>query len=128
VSVSRPAAGFTLLEVLVALAITASGIAAMTAALGGRVDRAAALEARVMGEWLASNRLAELRISRAWPPEGEYTGQAHQGDRPLYYVEQVSNTDDPDLRRVDVRVYADEARTRTVATLFGYLSRQRVPG
>lgn len=125
---TRLASGFTLLEVLVALAITASGIAAMTAALGGRIDRAAALEARVMGEWLASNRLAERRIGRSWPDTGEYPGQARAGDRDLYFVEQVSNTDDPDLRRVDVRVYSDPDRTRSVGSLFGYLSRHRAPG
>lgn len=124
----RHAAGFTLLEVIVALGITATGIAALTSALGGRADRAALMETRVMGEWLAGNRIADLRLRREWPAPGEYRGEGVQGEQTLYYVERVSDTDDPDLRRIDVQVFSDESREHAVAALFGYLSRFRAPG
>jgi len=119
----RAEGGFTLLEILVALAIVVTGIAAAVQAAGVIVDQTGNLESRMLSSWVASNRLAELRLSRSWPGPGGYQGAAVQGGRDWYYTEQVTETSDPDLRRVDLLVYEDAARRRESASLFGYLRR-----
>ncbi|NOZ10619.1 MAG: type II secretion system minor pseudopilin GspI [Gammaproteobacteria bacterium] len=115
--------GFTLLEVLVALVIVATGIAATTQALGALTARTAALEARMLSTWVASNRLAENRFMRTWPGLGGYQGEVKQGGRTWYYREDVVATPDPDIRRMNVYVYADEARQDQSGFLFGFLTK-----
>lgn len=115
--------GFTLLEVLVALVIVAMGIAATTQAMGALTGRTEALEARMLSIWVASNRLAENRFTRAWPSLGGYQGAASQGGRTWYYREEVVATPDPEIRRMNVYVYADEARQDQSGFLFGFLTK-----
>jgi len=59
--------GFTLVEVLVALAIVALGSAAVMTALGTGSQSTSRLRERSYAEWVALNRLAEIRVSRDWP-------------------------------------------------------------
>lgn len=115
--------GFTLLEILVALAVVAIGIAAVVNATSASVDRAAALEAKVLSTWVASNRLAEMRLTRTWRAPGETQGSAALGGRDWYYREQVTATPDPDILRVDIWVYGDESREVETGYLFGYLGK-----
>ena len=115
--------GFTLLEVLVALVIVATGIAATTQALGALTGRTEALEARMLSTWVASNRLAENRFTRSWPGLGGYQGEAKQGGRTWYYREEVVATLDPDIRRVNVYVYSDEGHQDQSGFLFGFLTK-----
>lgn len=119
--------GFTLLEVLAALAIAVVGIAAVAKATSSAIDVLQTTEDHVLASWVASNRLAELRIRRAWP--GAITKNSSQGlgGRVWYYSESISQTADPDLLRVDLSVYSDQEHQHLGATLFGYLARYSPP-
>lgn len=119
----RPEAGFTLLEVLVALAVLAVGVTAAVQAGAGLAGRSAELDARWLATWVAADRIAEHRLLGDWPVTGEHQGEARQGGRRWYYREAVTGTADPDIRRIDIRVYADADRRREVGYLFGYLGR-----
>jgi general secretion pathway protein I len=119
----RREGGFTLIEVLVALAVVATGISAMVTLSGGAADRAGRMDSRVLGTWTAANRLAELRLVHAWPGPGITQTQSAEGGRRWYLRENVQATADPDLRRIDIQVFGDEAQTDEVANLFGYLAK-----
>lgn len=119
--------GFTLLEILAALAIAVIGIMAVAKTTHSAVGLLQSTEDRVLATWVASNRLAELRIARAWPsPVGRDLVQ-EQGGRTWYTREEVSATVDPDLLRIDLTVYRDEDYQHLSATLFGYLARYSPP-
>ncbi len=119
--------GFTLLEILAALAIAAVGIAAVAKATGGAASVLQVTENRLLGSWVASNRIAELRLSRRWPATKSSDRTDVMGGRTWYYRESLSTTADPDILRVDIRVYTDPDHNDQSASLFGYVARSTPP-
>lgn len=119
--------GFTLLEILAALAITVIGIAAVVKVTGSAVDVLQTTEDRVLASWVASNRLAEMRLSRNWPAAATRDFSEKYGGRDWYCREKVTETADPDLLRVDISVHADKDHQDLSAKLFGYIARYSPP-
>ena len=58
----RQASGFTLVEVMVALAVVAVALPALLLTLSQQIDGLRYLEDRSHAQWVAANRLAELRL------------------------------------------------------------------
>lgn len=119
----RPIRGFTLLETLVALAILAIALSAAFRAMGVTAQSAAELRERLIGDWVAENRLAELRATGAWPGPGSSEGTADQAGRRYRWREEVKATPNPLFRRVDVSVFAPESDSHAIARLTGYVAR-----
>lgn len=119
----RRAAGFTLVEILVALLILGVALTAAFRALGATTLSAAGLQTRQLADWVAANRLAELRVTGAWPEVGSAEGEAEQGGRKFLWHEEVRATPNPLFRRVDLVVYADGDARQTMARLSGFVAR-----
>ncbi|MGN6648758.1 type II secretion system minor pseudopilin GspI [Trinickia sp.] len=96
--------GFTMIEVLVALAIIAVALAASLRAVGMLANDEAELHRRLLAGWSADNALTELHLMRQWPELGTQTFDCSQGNLPLTCVEQVTATPNPIFRRVEVSV------------------------
>lgn len=111
--------GFTLLEVMVALAVLAIalGAALQTAATGSR--QLAELETRTVASWVAQNVAAELQLAQSWPPVGTRQGVQSQFDREWAWQVRIEATADPDLRRLEIRVQPREGEgtSRLLAAL-----------
>jgi len=113
--------GFTLIEVLVALAIVAVALLAGVRAVGAMAQTNAELKLRLLAQLAAENRIAELRVAGAFPPVGVRAAECPQGRAPLQCVEEVKATPNPLFRRVEVRVYEGAQRERMLAELVGVL-------
>ncbi|MEA3117450.1 MAG: ral secretion pathway protein [Paraburkholderia sp.] len=101
----RPnALGFTMIEVLVALAIIAVALAAALRASAMLAADEAALHRRLVAGWSADNALAQLYLSREWPNIGSRSFDCSQGNQPLTCTARVSATPNPVFRRVEVVV------------------------
>lgn len=111
--------GFTLLEVLVALAILSIGVLAAMRALTMVTQSAAELRDRQLADWIAQNRLAELRAQGVFPAIGTGEGVAVQAGRSFKWQQEVKPTPNPLFRRVDVRVFADSG-DNALAQLSGF--------
>ena len=96
--------GFTMIEVLVALAIIAVALAASLRAVGMLANDEAELHRRLLAGWSADNALTELRLAREWPELGTQTSDCSQGNLPLTCTERVTATPNPIFRRVEVSV------------------------
>lgn len=66
----RNARGFTLLEVLVALAVLALALAAGIKAAGSNIDNSAYLRDRTLAHWVAMNKLTEMQVFNKFPATG----------------------------------------------------------
>ncbi len=65
--------GFTLIEVMVALAVVSISLLALTQGLGQFVFHQAGLQERVAATWVAQNRLVELRYTQTDSIEAQKT-------------------------------------------------------
>lgn len=101
---SRSAPGFTLLEVLVALAVLAIVLAATARAIWQGTDITAALRDRTLAMWVAQDRLTQHQAVSAWPDIDEYTGERVLAGWTWYWRERVSGTDEALLRRIEIEV------------------------
>ena len=102
----RAQRGFTLLEVLVTLAIFATVAAAVLTASVRSLQNAARLEDKTLAGWIADNRLGELQLASSPPAPGrDSRGLSFAGRQWLLYSETVI-TSDPGLRRVTLWVAA----------------------
>lgn len=100
----RHTRGFTMIEVLVALAIIAIALAASLRAVGSLANGEADLHRRLLAGWSADNELARLRLTRAWPEIGSRSVQCPQGNLKLVCTQTVSATPNPIFRRVEISV------------------------
>ncbi|HEV7836220.1 MAG TPA: type II secretion system minor pseudopilin GspI [Caballeronia sp.] len=96
--------GFTMIEVLVALAIIAVALAASLRAVGALANGEADLHRRLLAGWSADNELAQLRLTHTWPDIGTRTFDCSQGNLKLTCTDRVSTTPNPIFRRVEVIV------------------------
>ena len=119
---NRGQGGFTLVEVLVALAILAVALAAASRTAIAMTDSSQALRERLLAGWVAQNRLAELQARRAWPALGTREGQVEQAGLALAWRETVHGTPNAAFRRVEISV-TRPGETHRLAELTGYLVR-----
>jgi general secretion pathway protein I len=103
--VSPRARGFTLVEVLLALAIVSLLLGSLGRVAAGTIESVEFLRTRQLAEWVAEDRVAILRATRAFPPVGAQEGRTTQGGRVFYWREEVSQTPNERFRRVDVSVF-----------------------
>ena len=96
--------GFTMIEVLVALAIIGVALAASIRAVGSLATGEADLHRRLLAGWSADNELAQLRLSRQFPQIGSRTFDCSQGNLKLMCTQRVSQTPNPIFRRVEMLV------------------------
>ena len=66
--------GFTLLEVLVALVIVAFGMGAVLASLSAAANNVSALREKTLAQWVALNRVADVRLNLQTPQTGTTEG------------------------------------------------------
>jgi general secretion pathway protein I len=120
--------GFTLLEMLIAIAIIGVIGAAVSTAVGGVANQTRGLEQRTVASWIASNHLTRMRmLQRREPqslPEGTKQTRLVFADRQWEVETEVKSTDHPWIRRVEVSVFeaTDEAgRLGPYGQLSGFL-------
>lgn len=103
----REAAGFTLIEIVVAVAVLATALGAVIVGMTRHADNAGSLRDKTVALWVAHNRLAEIELQQAWPDIGRSDGDAEMAGADWRWFVEVSETPDPNVRRVDIRVQLD---------------------
>jgi general secretion pathway protein I len=105
----RPVSGFTLIEVVVAIAIVALGLGALFNVLANTASNIGSLRERTFASWIANNRIAEVRLGTVFPSVERTTGELEYAGSKWRYEQVVSQTAVEGLRRIDVRVGPKDA-------------------
>ncbi|MDO8925683.1 MAG: type II secretion system minor pseudopilin GspI [Sideroxyarcus sp.] len=113
--------GFTLLEVLVALFILAVAMTAVSHTANSSIHHVDAMRTRIIGDWVAQNRMAQHQARGDWPAPGIQSGEEIQAGQTYTWEEEVITTPNPTLRRIIVRVHAPADANHTLRELTGYL-------
>jgi general secretion pathway protein I len=119
--------GFTLLEVLIALAVLALSMGAVIKATSDYTGNQSYLRDRTMAIWVARNILVQYQVSGEWLSVGERKGTEEMGNQEWRWLARISQTEESELRRMDVEVYPldSDDDENPVSVLSGFL---REPG
>jgi general secretion pathway protein I len=109
--------GFTLLEVLVALVIIGTALAASLRAVASLTQNSSELRAAMMATWSAENRLTQIRLAHEWPPIGRRDFSCAQAELSLRCEEQIYPTPNPAFRRVEVVVVDERQASHRIIML-----------
>lgn len=115
------AGGFTLVEVLVALAVVAVSLAAIIKVGMETGYNFTYLRDRSMAQWVAADRLTEMQAMELWGT-GRDSGRREMAGRTWRWETEIVPTPVAELRRVTVRVYAEDGGDEPLTTLDGFIS------
>jgi len=120
---ARRARGFTLVEVLVALMIVALGLGALMVAVNGTARTSGYLRDKTLAQWIALNRLSEVRLNVTKFGQNTDTGELNFANRKWHYDTRYFDTSIGTMQRVVVRVYSGDAKTKgnPIAESIGFL-------
>ena len=113
----RACAGFTLIEVLVALSIVAVALIAGLQATSALTNNAQRQSDILLAHVCAENELVRTRLQRQMPGVGDTTTSCEQGSRVLQVTLSVRPTPNPEFRKVDAQVSDGDSRILQISTI-----------
>jgi general secretion pathway protein I len=113
--------GFSLLEMLIALAIIAITLAAAGRMASAATTTVSRYQQHSLALWVAQNRLAWHQLRQTDTSLGSREGESLQGAQRFHWHETIQVTPRADFRRIDIRVYHTNDRQFALATLTGFV-------
>jgi general secretion pathway protein I len=101
--------GFTLIEVVVAVAVIAVGLMGTIKTVGTVTKNTAYLNERVIASWVAQNAMASYELNLEGDAEKETTGSEEVAGIEWYWTKTLVNTQDPGIQRVEIDVRRNSA-------------------
>ena len=109
--------GFTLVEVLVALAIFSLAALALLRLQGSALGTAARLDDKTLAAIVARNQAVEVMVAALPPAFGSVSGVERNGGRDWRWVRDTQRTPDPRLQRIEIRVAGPDGSTAAALTV-----------
>jgi general secretion pathway protein I len=109
--------GFTLLEVLVALAVFSLAALALLRLQGASLSTVARLDDKLMAAVVAQNVAVETQVMQPAPAFGRSAGEEENGGRRWRWQREVMRTPDPGLQRIEIEVSGPDGSRLAQTTL-----------
>ena len=120
--VRRRVAGFTLLEVMIALLVIVIGVAAVIDTSTESTWKSSQMWQRTIAGWVAENQIAEYRARRTWGNKRKLAGKTEMANAEWEWEMTVSDTDEPSMRRLDIQVFLKDQQA-VQASLTAFIAR-----
>jgi general secretion pathway protein I len=121
--------GFTLVEVLVALAVVSLVLVALLGSMQSVVASATIIHDRTLANWIAVDKVTELRLSTEFPAEGETSGEVEMADIEwIYFVDVKAESILADVRTITVKVATVEQPEIILAAVSGTVNAPTAEG
>jgi general secretion pathway protein I len=123
-SVKKLVNGFTLIEVMLAMAIfSVAGIAILGTA-DTNTRNLGHLESKILANWVASNQLVEVTLDMSWPPKNKKKGKIELAGQEWFWQQQVIKTTDKNMRAIVMEVRLEEKDESAFTSLTTYVSKK----
>lgn len=117
----KRAAGFTLLEVLVALAIIAITMAAALSTSGSQASNATYLKEKTIADWVALNEMTQFQLAEKITETGTTHGDAQMAGITWYWTRTITPLADiKNVYEIKYKIYRDKSRNSSLITLVSY--------
>ena len=113
---------FTLIEVTIALLVITLGMGAVIVTTGESGWKSSHLRQSTIASWVAYNEIAMYRAKRTWSDATSRSGEAEMANAQWDWRMEISTTDDPSLRRLEVEVSL-KGETAVKARVTGFIAR-----
>jgi general secretion pathway protein I len=118
---------FTLVEVMVALAIIALSLTAVSAKMGRMIDTSNSMRERTYASWIAQNKITELRLANVLPEVSATSGEVAYANTTWRWRAVISESGIENLFRVDVAVSYEDGDD-VIRTVTGFIGEPVIPG
>lgn len=120
----RQLLGFTLVEVLLALSVFSLAGLALLSTADTNFRSLSHIENKMVANWVASNQLVEVNLSKAWPPKNNQKGTTELAGREWYWSQQVVKTLDSNMRSVTVEVRFKEKDELPITSMTTFVAQE----
>ncbi len=115
--------GFTLIEVMLAMAVFAIAGLALLSAASNNARNMGHLENKMFANWVASNQLVTVNLEKKWPPKNNAKGDVELAGRQWFWHQKVLKTTDKDMRAIVMEVRLSEDEKLPLTSLTTYVSK-----
>ena len=122
-SIKKLQQGFTLIEVMLAMAVFAIAGVALVENASTTFRNLSHLETQVIANWVASNELVTASIDQTWPPKNNKKGKVEIAGREWFWSQKVIKTADENMRAITIEVRLAENQKLVDASLMTYVSK-----
>ena len=113
--------GFTLLEVLVAMAILSLGLIAVFSGMSQSIDVTTRLKDKTIATWVATNRITEIQVTGDVPDSGSQRDEVEMAGVEWTYELRVAPIPDLEMRRIDIDVSLAATPDDILASVIGFV-------
>lgn len=117
------AQGFTLIEVMLAMAVFAIAGIALLSAASNNARHIGHLEDKMLASWVASNQLVSVNLIDKWPPKNNLKGDVELAGREWFWQQKVLKTNDTNMRAIVMEVRLKEDDKLAISSITTYISK-----
>ena len=123
---NKSVGGFTLLEVLIAMAIFSTAAVGLMGSITTYQHSQLTTGQRTIAHLVAMNQIAETRLKKNWPNVGVTRGSAEMVNSTWYWTQTVSKTTEKNLRQVEVEVRLEREDELKITSFIGFIANKRI--
>lgn len=117
--------GFTLIEVMLAMAIFAIAGVALLGAADNNYRHISHLDEKMFANWVASNQMVAAKLDTTWPPKNNKKGEVELASRTWYWQQKVIKTANNEMRALVMEVRSKEDDEFPVTSIMTYVAQDK---